>query len=88
MTWIDYMSWLSAGSEKRRREVWQECHPGKPVHYYTFCPDIKAFWRSPLGRIYKDFVMLIYRIESIPRKIHLAVWWLRSRGKRKHGRTS
>jgi hypothetical protein len=70
---LDYITWLAAPTEAAKYQAWQECHVGVPKHYYTNCPDIKKFWKCPIGRLYRDIIMASYHVGAIPRKIR---WWL------------
>lgn len=53
-TWIDTLDWLGAENGRIAQEAWVRSHPGKNVVEYTNCPDIKAFWDSPIGRFTSD----------------------------------
>lgn len=57
MTFLDWIEWLTATTEKDKRVIWQRSHPTKPLVAYTNCPDIKRYWASPLGRLYLDCYM-------------------------------
>lgn len=57
MTFLDWIEWLTATTEKDKRLIWQRSHPAKLLIAYTNCPDIKRYWASPLGRLYLDCYM-------------------------------
>ena len=74
MNWIDLLDWLAAPTEKEKGEVWKRCHPN--IHYstYTNCPDIKRFWDSPIGRLYKDYWAIHYFFISLGRRLDVLEW--------------
>ncbi|NEP57689.1 MAG: hypothetical protein F6K31_11795 [Symploca sp. SIO2G7] len=81
--WI--IDWLSAKSEREAAEIWQKAHPDKNIIYYTFCPEIKAFWKSPMGRFVRHSSMFwshVKRWIKQPRNQARFLWW-RLKWKRK-----
>ncbi len=58
--WI--IDWLSAKTEREAAEIWEKQHPHLNRHYYSFCPEIREFWDSPMGRFVEDWAMFWFRV--------------------------
>lgn len=62
------LAWLVADG-KTALQIWQRSHPDKEPFWYTFDPQIKAYWKSPVGRINKAIIFFFQDCRRLPQLI-------------------
>lgn len=50
MNYFDLLAFICAPNVHEAAAIWQQCHPGKPKHWITNDPGIKAFWKTRIGQ--------------------------------------
>lgn len=74
MNYFNLLAWVCAPSSTDAMAIWQQCNPNKKPFNYTNDPDIKAFWKTHVGRLTLWGVRPRWEIEKIPHYYRLLKW--------------